>query len=101
MYVIPVTAVVFALVIDFQLFDIMNSVVVGTRVLKADAVDVVSRSFAAFALGSLGFPAAALASRRIRELSGRGFRRILLVFEAGELPVVLGLALGLSAMGSL
>jgi hypothetical protein len=101
LWVIPLTAVVFALVLDLQILGAMNSALAGSRVLRTDAVDGVSRALGTFSLGTLGFPVAAVVSRRMRDLSGRGFLRILLVFEAGELPVVLGLAIGLSAIGSL
>lgn len=101
LWVIPMTAVIFALVLDLQVLSVMNSVLAGTRVLRTDSVDNVSRALGVFSLGTLGFPVAAFVSRRVRDFSGRGFLRILLVFEAGELPVVVGLAMGLSAIGSL
>jgi uncharacterized membrane protein YhaH (DUF805 family) len=101
LWVIPLTAVVFALVLDLQILGAMTSTLTDSRVLRTDAVDGVSRALGAFSLGTLGLPVAAVVSRRMRDLSGRGFLRILLVFEAGELPVVLGLAIGLSAIGSL
>jgi hypothetical protein len=101
LWAIPMSAVVFALILDLQILGVAGSVLAGTRVLRTDAVDNVSRALGAFSLGTLGFPVAASVSRRIRDLSGRGFFRILLVFEAGELPVVLGLAMGLLAIGSL
>jgi hypothetical protein len=101
LWIIPMTAVLFALILNLQVLGVMNSALAGTRTLRTDAVDNVFRALGAFSLGTLGFPVAAFVSRRIRDLSGRGFLRILLVFEAGELPVVLGMAMGLLAIGSL
>ena len=101
LWVIPLTAVIFALILDLQILGVTDSIRMGTRVLRPNAVDDVSRALGAFSLGTLGFPASAFVSRRIRDLSGRGFIRIILILEAGELLLVLGLAIALSAIGSL
>ncbi len=101
LYATPLTAVVFAVVLNLLLFGFVSSALAGRATASAAAVDSVVRAFAAFALGTLAFPVAAAVSNRIRDMSGRGFLRILLIFEVGELPVVLGLIMGLLAIGSL
>lgn len=101
LYAIPFTAVVFALVMDIILFGSIDSLVAGGRPASAAAVDAVVRAFVAFSLATLAFPVAAAVSNRIRDLSGRGFLRMILVLEAGEVPIVLGLVMGLLAIGSL
>jgi len=100
LYATPLTAVVFAVVLDLLLFGFLNSAFAG-RTASAAAIDGVVRALAAFALGTLAFPVAAAVSNRIRDTSGRGFLRVLLILELGEVPVVLGLIMGLLAISSL
>ena len=99
--VIPMTGVVFALVLNLQILGAVDAVVNRGSPLTADAVDSTVRALGAFSLGTLGFLVAAIVSKGIRDLSGRGFIRAILLLEAGELPVLLGLVMAISAIGSL
>jgi hypothetical protein len=101
LHVIPMTGVVFALVLNLQILGAVDAVVNRGSPLTADAVDSTVRALGAFSLGTLGFPVAAIVSKGIRDLSGRGFIRAILLLEAGELPVLLGLVMAISAIGSL
>lgn len=101
LHVIPLTAVIFALVLDLTILGAIDAILRRGLSLSSEAVDSVVRALGAFSLGTLAFPVAAFASKGVRDLSGRRFARALLVLEAGELPVLLGLVMTLSAVASL
>jgi hypothetical protein len=99
--VIPLTGVVFALVLNFLLVGILSAELHGSAFVDITSIPSATAAFQAFALAVVAFPVAAWVSNHVKNLSGRGFARALIVMEAGELPVLLGLVLGFLAIEAL
>lgn len=99
--VVPMTDVVFAFVLGFLAFGYVDYATHGGIPASGSAIASAISSLQAFTVASLAVPVAALASNRIRDLGARGFSRALAVMELGELPIVIGLILGLLAFNSL
>ena len=92
-------------VIDLELFTDLSESSHTDRladtVSYSNVVATATAAFQAFALAVVAFPVAAWVSNHVKNLSGRGFARALIVMEAGELPVLLGLVLGFLAIDAL
>lgn len=104
--VISFTGVVFALVLNFLLLGYLLDFVPGggrggMAFAAAGPVQAAVGAFQAYTVATLAFPAAALASNRVRDTSQRGFLRAVVLMEAGELPVLLGLVWAFLAIGGL
>ena len=102
--VIPFTGVVFGLVLNFLLLGYLLDFIpggAGTAFAAAAPVQAVVSAFQAYTVATLAFPAATLASNRVRDTSQRGFLRAVVLMEAGELPVLLGLIWAFLAIGGL
>lgn len=98
------TGVVFALLLCFLLLGYLMEFLPSSSAYSlapTDRVDAAVGAFQAFTVATLAFPAAALASNRVRDMSQRGFLKAVIVMELGELPVVVGLVLGFFALSAL
>lgn len=101
--VIPFTGVVFALVLNFLLAGYLENFLPGGAIPSSplSAILATVSAFQAYTIATLAFPAATLASNRVRDMSQRGLMRAMLLLEIGEVPVLVGLVLGFLAIGAL
>ncbi len=99
--VIPFTGSVFAMVLAFLAFGYVDGVVIGSYIAPSAAVDSAVSALQAYSLACLAIPVTAWVSNRVRDLSGRGFTRALLIEDVGELPLLLGLVLVFLALSGL
>lgn len=98
------TGVIFALVLGFLLAGyLVEFLPGGASAVPAlpDREEAVVGALQAYTVATLAFPAAALASNRVRDMSQRGFMRAVIVMELGEVPVLAGLILGFLALTGL
>src|SRR5712692_7993649 len=98
---IAFTGVVFAQVIGIRLVAVLSAQLHGLVIIDITTIPSATTAFQAFTLALVAFPVAAWFSNKVKYLSGRGFALALIVMEAGEIPVLLGLVQSLLAIEAL
>jgi F0F1-type ATP synthase membrane subunit c/vacuolar-type H+-ATPase subunit K len=95
---LPLSAVVFAVIIGFLVKTVVDGFFAGVISSGARIAGSAIPALQAFSIGVLAYPVAAFVSARVHNLSSRGFTRILLILAAGEVPAVFGLLLTVQAL---